>query len=88
MVLAQVVVNTPHNPTGVIYDKAHQQALAKLLEDYPDVVVFSDEAYEGQVGGFRAHRRPPGHFPRRYPIGPVRSICRCSPASSTCESGT
>lgn len=41
-----VVVNSPHNPTGTLWEKADWDRLAQALERYPRAVVVSDEAYE------------------------------------------
>ena len=41
-----LVLNSPSNPTGVSYTRAELQALGAVLEDYPDVVVLTDDMYE------------------------------------------
>ena len=41
-----LVFNSPSNPTGAVYTRAEQEALAAVLRDYPDVFVLSDEIYE------------------------------------------
>lgn len=41
-----LLLNTPHNPTGVVYRNDELQAFARVLEDYPDVWVIVDEVYE------------------------------------------
>lgn len=40
-----LVLNTPHNPTGKVFSKAEQLAIARLCEKH-DVIVLSDEVYE------------------------------------------
>jgi aspartate/methionine/tyrosine aminotransferase len=40
-----VVLNSPSNPTGGVQPKEQVQAIARLLADYPDVTVLSDEIY-------------------------------------------
>ena len=40
------MLNSPSNPTGVMYTKEEIEALAKVLKKYPKVVVLSDEIYE------------------------------------------
>jgi len=40
-----ILVNTPNNPTGVVYPKNVLKSLAKLASDY-DLVIISDEVYE------------------------------------------
>ena len=43
-----VIVNTPHNPSGMVFDAHDAEQLAALL-DGTDVVVLSDEVYEHVV---------------------------------------
>lgn len=43
-----IYVNTPNNPTGVVLDRAHLEALAKVAIE-KDLWVISDEAYEHQL---------------------------------------
>lgn len=40
-----IIVNTPHNPTGKVFDKAELQLIADLCHKY-DVLAISDEVYE------------------------------------------
>lgn len=44
-----VVLNFPNNPTGAICPAEDLAALAKVLRDYPDVWILSDEIYEHLV---------------------------------------
>jgi aspartate aminotransferase len=39
-------INSPSNPTGAAYTKAEMQALGKVLEQHPNIVIASDEMYE------------------------------------------
>jgi aspartate aminotransferase len=39
-------LNSPNNPTGAAYTKAELQALGKVLQRHPQVVIASDEMYE------------------------------------------
>ena len=41
-----LVLCSPSNPTGSVYCHDELQALAKVLERYPDVIVLADEIYE------------------------------------------
>ncbi|OOL31866.1 aminotransferase [Rhodococcus rhodochrous] len=50
-----LVVNTPHNPTGTVYDDAALGALAELACER-DLLVLSDEVYEHLVFDGRRHR--------------------------------
>lgn len=49
-----IIVNTPHNPTGTIWDAADWDALAALLRG-TDILVLSDEVYEQLVFDGRRH---------------------------------
>lgn len=51
-----IVVNTPHNPTGTVYDETALAALAALACEH-DLLVLSDEVYEHLV--FDGHRHIP-----------------------------
>ena len=41
-----VMLNSPNNPSGSMYSKEEYEALAKVLEKYPNIYVLSDEIYE------------------------------------------
>ncbi len=41
-----VVLNSPSNPTGVCYTKSELQAIGSLLEQYPNIIIASDDMYE------------------------------------------
>lgn len=49
-----LVVNTPHNPTGTVYDEESLTALAELACEH-DLLVLSDEVYEHLVFDGRRH---------------------------------
>jgi aspartate aminotransferase len=40
------ILNSPANPTGMVYTPEEVQAIAKVLERHPQVTVVSDEIYE------------------------------------------
>ena len=40
------VINSPSNPTGVLYSKEELAALGKVLLKYPDIVIATDDMYE------------------------------------------
>jgi aspartate aminotransferase len=40
-----VILNTPGNPTGVVYTEAELAALAEVVAENPDLLVLSDEIY-------------------------------------------
>jgi len=41
-----LILNNPSNPTGACYAAAELQALGRVIESHPDVVVAADEIYE------------------------------------------
>jgi aspartate aminotransferase len=43
------VLNSPSNPTGAVYTPQHLRELCEVLENYPNVLVISDEIYEHMV---------------------------------------
>jgi methionine aminotransferase len=55
-----VVINTPHNPTGMVWTAEERQQLADLLRP-TKVLVLSDEVYEHMVYDGRSHTSAAGH---------------------------
>lgn len=41
-----IIINNPHNPTGKILSESDFEALEKLLQKHPEIIVLSDEVYE------------------------------------------
>ena len=41
-----IMLNSPSNPTGVTYTKDQDQIIARVLENYPDVFIATDDMYE------------------------------------------
>lgn len=41
-----LVINSPSNPTGAVYDKAELAALGEVLRRHPQVAIASDDMYE------------------------------------------
>ncbi|MFY0629916.1 MAG: pyridoxal phosphate-dependent aminotransferase [Flavobacteriaceae bacterium] len=41
-----VFFNSPNNPSGTIYTETEYKALAKVLENHPQIFILSDEIYE------------------------------------------
>lgn len=41
-----IIINNPHNPTGKILSDSDFEALEKLLQKHPEIIVLSDEVYE------------------------------------------
>ena len=48
-----VILNSPANPTGAVYDRDDLAALAEVLRKHPDVLIVSDEIYEHLIYGDR-----------------------------------
>lgn len=46
-----LILNSPNNPTGVVYGRGELQELAEVLERHPGVMVLSDDLYELFVYG-------------------------------------
>ncbi|MBV9470310.1 MAG: pyridoxal phosphate-dependent aminotransferase [Abitibacteriaceae bacterium] len=44
-----IVINSPSNPTGAVYPPAALRELCQVLENYPNVLIISDEVYEHMV---------------------------------------
>ncbi|KAG7375037.1 pyridoxal phosphate-dependent transferase [Nitzschia inconspicua] len=41
-----LILNTPHNPTGKMFNRKELQGIANIVSNYPQLVVISDEVYE------------------------------------------
>ncbi|HPG92145.1 MAG TPA: pyridoxal phosphate-dependent aminotransferase [Clostridia bacterium] len=41
-----IILNSPNNPTGAVYDKNDILAVVEVLKDFPDVWIIADEIYE------------------------------------------
>lgn len=41
-----IFFNSPNNPSGTIYSEKEYRALAKVLENHPNIYILSDEIYE------------------------------------------
>ncbi len=66
-----IILNSPHNPTGGVWDEADVRALAAVLEATPAIVI-SDEVYEHLVYDGRRHEslaRVPDMAARAVVIG-------------------
>jgi len=50
-----VILNSPNNPTGAVYDRAELRALADVLLRHPHVSLLTDEIYEHFVYGGATH---------------------------------
>ncbi|ENZ5480185.1 aminotransferase [Serratia marcescens BIDMC 44] len=63
-----IIVNTPHNPTGAVFDEHDIERLTALTRD-TDIVILSDEVYEHVVFDGDIH-----HSMARYPQLAERSV--------------
>lgn len=41
-----IILNSPSNPTGVFYPEHVLRNISKLLEDYPNIIIVTDDIYE------------------------------------------
>ena len=41
-----LILNSPHNPTGKCFTRQELEKISEILQDFPDVVVLSDEVYD------------------------------------------
>ena len=55
-----IVVNSPHNPTGMLLDRDDMRELGAVLQD-TDAMVVSDEVYEHMVFDGRSHESIASH---------------------------
>ena len=47
-----LVINTPHNLTGFVLSAAQMKEIGELLiNDYPQIILITDEVYESMVYG-------------------------------------
>lgn len=65
-----IIINTPHNPSGAVWEAADMQALERLVRD-TGIVIVSDEVYEHIVFDGRRHEsvvRYPGLAERSFVV--------------------
>ncbi|QTK81909.1 Aspartate aminotransferase B [Agrobacterium tumefaciens] len=53
-----LILNSPSNPTGAIYDQAGLEAIAEVLRRHPQVALMTDEIYEHLIYDGAAHVTP------------------------------
>ncbi len=41
-----IILNSPSNPTGLVYSEEFYREFTKLLKNYPDILIISDDIYE------------------------------------------
>jgi aminotransferase len=52
-----IIVNTPHNPTGKVFNRAELELIAQLAQEF-DTLVYTDEIYEHIVYDGKTHVYP------------------------------
>ncbi|MFW5878713.1 MAG: methionine aminotransferase [Myxococcota bacterium] len=67
-----IIINSPHNPTGVVLDEKDMKELEALVGG-TDIIVLSDEVYEHIIFDGRKHESV-----CRYPLLAERSLVTCS----------
>jgi methionine aminotransferase len=50
-----LIVNTPHNPSGAVFSAQDITALKKIVEDFPELIILSDEVYEHIIFDDKKH---------------------------------
>lgn len=51
-----LIVNTPHNPTGQVFEASDLDAIEVLLDKHPQLILLSDEVYEHLIYDGRKHQ--------------------------------
>ena len=41
-----IIINSPNNPSGSVYNEIELREIGKMLENYPEIFILSDEIYE------------------------------------------
>ncbi|ETO91699.1 MAG: aspartate aminotransferase [Candidatus Xenolissoclinum pacificiensis L6] len=44
-----IVLNSPNNPSGAVYNEKELSQIAEILVDHPDVIIISDDIYENII---------------------------------------
>lgn len=44
-----LIVNSPHNPTGKVFEKWELEKIAEIVKKFPKLIVIADEVYEKSV---------------------------------------
>ncbi len=52
-----LLLNTPHNPTGAVFNKDQLQVVVEVLRENPQITVVTDEVYEDLVYDGHEHVR-------------------------------
>jgi len=50
-----LIINTPHNPSGAIFNESDIAALKEILHDFPELILLSDEVYEHIIFDNKTH---------------------------------
>jgi len=52
-----LLLNTPHNPTGKVFNRKELEGIAEVVKRYPNMLVLTDEVYENILYGDHKHER-------------------------------
>jgi len=52
-----IVLNTPHNPTGKVFNKEELEKLADIVKKWPKLIIIADEVYEHMCYDSHKHIR-------------------------------
>lgn len=44
-----ILINSPHNPTGKVFNKEEIENFRKILNKFPNVIILADEVYEKAI---------------------------------------
>lgn len=44
-----LIINSPHNPTGKVFEKWELEKIASVVKRFPNLIVVADEVYEKSV---------------------------------------
>ena len=51
-----IIFNSPSNPTGMVYDQAEMEKIARIVEKHEGLFIISDEIYEHIIFDRKAYK--------------------------------
>lgn len=75
-----IIINSPHNPTGTILERADMEALQEIIKD-TSIVIVSDEVYEHLIFDGKIHQSVllfPDLFSRSFVIYSFGKVYNCT----------